>query len=53
VGSQAVLHAERALLAVEDERALARRDELEVAIDLWEAMGGAGAESRAVASRLR
>ncbi|MEA3052261.1 MAG: hypothetical protein QOG72_1164 [Sphingomonadales bacterium] len=46
-----MLHAERALLAVEDERALARRDELEVAIDLWKAMGGA--ESRAVASRLR
>ncbi|HEX8240317.1 MAG TPA: TolC family protein [Allosphingosinicella sp.] len=39
-GLQDVLDAERALLAVEDERALARRDELDAAIDLWKAMGG-------------
>lgn len=37
---QAVLDAERALLAVEDERALARQDELLAAVDLWKAMGG-------------
>lgn len=42
---QAVLDAERALLAIEEERALARQNELEAAIDLWKAMGGGGASA--------